>query len=127
MLGGIITKFAFIALLSFESVLMGAMNEHEMTERRRHFLRYVFHEVRVPLNTITMGICLLSAEADALKEHHRDVVGMMDGAAIFMGQTLNDVLSMSNIEGVPPPHFHCLFALHVPLTRIIVSSLHDWK
>ena len=26
-------------------------------------------------------------------------VSMMDGAAIFMGQTLNDVLSMSNIEG----------------------------
>ena len=74
MLGGILTKFAFIALLSFESVLMGAMNERQMTERRRQFLRYVFHEVRVPLNTLTMGICLLSADADALKETQRDVV-----------------------------------------------------
>ena len=28
-------------------------------ESRRTFLRYVFHELRIPLNTITMGIAVV--------------------------------------------------------------------
>ena len=33
--------------------------ERRLTESRRQFLRYIFHEVRVPLNTLTMGISVL--------------------------------------------------------------------
>ena len=36
-------------------------------EAQRHFLRYVFHEVRVPLNTIRLG--LETIEQDGMLSH----------------------------------------------------------
>ena len=42
--------------------------EQKANESRRSFLRYVLHEVRVPLNTITMGLHLLKEEDDETRE-----------------------------------------------------------
>jgi signal transduction histidine kinase len=63
---------------------------------RRSFLRYVFHEVRVPLNSISLGIELLSDVS--LGDTDRETVIMMREAATFMGETLNDVLAIQRIE-----------------------------
>lgn len=63
MLIGLITKLFFVSTLSMESVVMQFASERKVNDRRRQFLRYVFHEVRVPLNTITMGITVLKDDA----------------------------------------------------------------
>jgi signal transduction histidine kinase len=63
---------------------------------RRAFLRYVFHEVRVPLNSISLGIELLTDVN--LTDTDRETVIMMREAASFMGETLNDVLAIQRIE-----------------------------
>ena len=59
MLIGLMVKLFFVSTLSLESVVMQFAAERKVNDRRRQFLRYVFHEVRVPLNTITMGISVL--------------------------------------------------------------------
>ena len=59
---GLTVKLFFVGTLSLESVVMQFAAEREVNDRRRQFLRYVFHEVRVPLNTITMGIAVLKDE-----------------------------------------------------------------
>ena len=63
MLIGMGVKLFFAGTLSLESVVMQSASELKLDERRRQFLRYVFHEIRVPLNTITMGITVLKEEA----------------------------------------------------------------
>ena len=63
MLIGLVVKLVFVSTLSLESVVMQFASERKVNERRRQFLRYVFHEVRVPLNTITMGITVLKDDA----------------------------------------------------------------
>lgn len=63
MLIGLVTKLIFVSTLSMESVVMQFASERKVNDRRRQFLRYVFHEVRVPLNTITMGITILKDDA----------------------------------------------------------------
>ena len=68
--------------------------EQKANESRRSFLRYVLHEVRVPLNTITMGLHLLEEEDD----EKNDSIAMMSEAVSFMSDTLNDVLSIQKIE-----------------------------
>jgi signal transduction histidine kinase len=73
------------------------LTERRANESRRNFLRYVFHEVRVPLNSITMGLHLLS-DSEALDEAGRETVSMMKEASAYMGETLNDVLSIQKIE-----------------------------
>ena len=67
-------------------------------EKRRNFLRYVFHEVRVPLNTISMGLIVVKEDQSRLSDASKEAVAMMNGATNFMSDTLNDVLSMQRIE-----------------------------
>lgn len=64
---------------------------------KRTLLRYVFHEVRVPLNSITLGTDLL-LQNDSLTEEEVETLFMMKDASMFMTNTLNDVLSLQKIE-----------------------------
>ena len=95
MIASLLLKMILVSVLSLESVILQLASEKKVSEGRKEFLRYVFHEVRVPLNTITMGIAILK---DDIVDTQKDVVQMMDCAAGFMNDTLNDVLSMSKIE-----------------------------
>jgi hypothetical protein len=65
-------------------------------------LRFVFHEVRVPLNSLSLGIQFLKATAgqggEVAKEAATEVLEMMAEGTTFMGETLNDVLSFQKIE-----------------------------
>ena len=68
-------------------------------ESRLMFLRYVFHEVRVPLNSVVLGLQLLQDnEALVQRESDRETLHMMKDATSFMAETLNDVLSLQKIE-----------------------------
>lgn len=72
--------------------------EQTANDKRRNFLRYVFHEVRVPLNTISMGLIVVKEDYNLLSDDSKEAVIMMNGATRFMSDTLNDVLSMQKIE-----------------------------
>ena len=64
---------------------------------RRAFFQYIFQEVRSPLGSLGAGLDLL-AESDNLDEVDRESLEMMKGAADFMRDILNDVLSMQGYE-----------------------------
>jgi signal transduction histidine kinase len=88
--------------LAFHSHMMHPNKlAHAAEERangsRRAFLKYVFMEVRVPLNSIIMSLQILDHD-EAVPEGSRETVAMMREAAQFMAQTLNDVFSMQKIE-----------------------------
>ncbi len=72
--------------------------ERRANQSRRDFLKYLFHEVRTPLNSLTMGIELLKAKKDGLDLDDREVLAMMKVSSDFMMETLNAVLSMQKIE-----------------------------
>jgi len=71
--------------------------ERRANESRREFLKYLFHEVRTPLNSLSIGIEILD-HGKNLDEEERDSLMMMRGASEYMASTLNDVLSMQKIE-----------------------------
>lgn len=64
---------------------------------RRAFLRYVFHEVRVPLNAVSLGIQILE-NAASLQPEERETVQMVKEAVSCMGDTLNDVMALQKVE-----------------------------
>lgn len=66
---------------------------------KQMLLRYVFHEIRVPLNSLSLGLQYLKTQ-DAIKSDDslKDVVSMMAEGTSFMSETLNDVLSFQKIE-----------------------------
>lgn len=71
--------------------------ERRANDSRRSFLKYLFHEVRTPLNSLSIGIEILN-RCDKLDAVERESLLMMAGASEFMAGTLNDVLSMQKIE-----------------------------
>ena len=61
--------------------------------KRNAFIRYIFHEVRVPFNSISLGLQLLDGRIPQV-----DVLNMMKDAANCMSETLNDALTLQKIE-----------------------------
>jgi len=102
----LLAKFLFANVLS-EAHLWHFSQEEEVraelklkesaNDAQRHFLRYVFHEVRVPLNTIRLGIDSIQ-QGSPLEPETSFVVSCMDEAVNTMSETLNDVLSYQKIE-----------------------------
>lgn len=64
--------------------------------KMRHFISYVFHEIRVPFNAVMLGIGHLLA-SDLADEQH-EILNMMDLSSSSMIRILNDVLDMGKIE-----------------------------
>eukprot|EP01041_Mallomonas_annulata_P002749 gene2749-5415_t len=97
----VLTKGLFTALCmdSHVDVLMETQRavERRANAARRAFLKYIFHEVRTPLNSLTMGIEILQL-SESLSAEDKETLLMMKGASEFMSDTLNDVLSMQKIE-----------------------------
>ena len=94
------TKIIFISIVMtshVEVLYMLFVLELHLNAAKRSFLRYIMHEVRVPLNSITMGIGLLE-ESHHLSGEDRESLLMMKGATSFMQETLNDILCMQKIE-----------------------------
>ena len=68
-----------------------------MNEARRAFLKYIFHELRSPLNSLSIGIDLLQS-GGALQGNDVESVVLMKDASVFMTDILNNVLTIQKIE-----------------------------
>ncbi len=80
---------------------------------RRAFLRYMLMEVRMPLNSIMMGLAILSGE-ELPTDEANDTLEMMNDASSFMAQTLADVYSIQKIE---------LGEQEIPMGHCIVENI----
>ena len=100
----VVSKLLFVnSLIDSQVYLSDSLEADRKIEKlaqdsRRDFLRYVFHELRIPLNTLTIGIGLLQEDKDHLNNPCQEALHMMNGATSFMSDTLNDVLFMHKIE-----------------------------
>eukprot|EP01038_Epipyxis_sp_PR26KG_P015193 gene15193-20465_t len=99
-----LTKTVFISTITDSHVELLDPNKFLLQEERKRaeqsrlmFLRYVFHEVRVPLNSVSLGIQYLF-ESPHLQGSERETICVIKDAAAYMAETLNDVLSIQKIE-----------------------------
>lgn len=99
-----LSKFLFLQVIADSHVEILdpskflVMEERKKAEESRlMFLRYVFHEVRVPLNSISLGLQLINDSPHITPQDH-EMINMMNEATTFMSETLNDVLSFQKME-----------------------------
>ena len=72
-----------------------------MLELRRNFVRFISHEVRTPLNSLTMGLKLVRTGIEN-KESEAEILetlGEAEGACDIAVEILNEILSYEKIEG----------------------------
>ena len=68
-----------------------------METARRAFMRYVFHEIHVPLKSVTLGLKLLE-ESNQVQGSDMGTVRMVKDASDLITETLNDILAVHKIE-----------------------------
>ena len=93
MVAGFLTKFIFIGLISTEASVLQVAADRRAADSRRNFLKYIFQEVRVPLNMLSMGISVLE-QGDSVIEP-ATVYAFMKSSTENMRSALNEVLLMS--------------------------------
>lgn len=86
---------------TFESMLLRLIESHDSVslanDQKQQFMRFVFHEVRVPLNAITLGVEQLKDTSD-LPIDVVEVCDILSEQAAAVTRILNDVLSIQRIE-----------------------------
>lgn len=66
-------------------------------EARRTFLKYIFHEIRNPLNSLSIGIEILLASKRLTESEHESLTVMKEASGMIT-TTLNDVLCLQKIQ-----------------------------
>jgi len=75
------------------------LQEAKSFEDRNAFMRYTFHEIRVPLNSISLGVQLLLEEAQLKVETTAgDTLVMIHDAVKYMGSTMNDIFAVQKLQ-----------------------------
>mmetsp|Transcript_19791 Transcript_19791/g.27208 ORF Transcript_19791/g.27208 Transcript_19791/m.27208 type:complete len:730 (-) Transcript_19791:249-2438(-) len=95
-------------------------NERLANEARRGFLKYIFHEVRSPLNSLAIGIEILG-RSNNLDSSDLESLYMMKDASEFMNDTLNDVLSMQKIEEGKLELDLCPFCISDAISKVFAT------
>jgi len=119
----VVTKGIFAAAVvdirldSLRETQRALVEENRASEARRAFLKYIFHEVRTPLNSLSMGIDILNRSN--LDSSDKESLQVMQGASDLMCDTLNNLLIMQNIE--EGKLVLCPFSVNEVISKLISS------
>ena len=81
-----IMQSAFSSVLS--ALTAAERLSEKATETKCHFIRYIFHELRVPFNALTLGIQQLQLDHDQIEQVLPDVastIDLMEDQGIYVG------------------------------------------
>jgi len=117
------SEFARIKLSSELSALHSAAI---VNQTRRLFLRYIMHEVRVPLNSISMGLGYLE-QTSGIDDEAREALLMMGSASEYMKQTLDEVMNLQSIEEGIMQLNYAPFTIHSVIRKARASVVNILK
>jgi len=72
------------------------LSERKNNRDRRAFIRYVCHEMRSPLNSLTMGVSLLGESG--LQPMQQETMGFIRESVTYIRDTINDVFTQQTFE-----------------------------
>ncbi|KAF8509178.1 hypothetical protein BU17DRAFT_56291, partial [Hysterangium stoloniferum] len=109
--------------VQFRATQKAQVSERKEASSKRRLTSYIFHEVRVPLNTALLAVQNMKAVGVIGKGHEQDVeFAALEGSLSMMSKVLNDVLDFNRMdsgrfESVSTPYlFHTVMrSMFVPL------------
>ena len=107
--------------VQFRATQKAQVNERKAADSKRRLTSYVFHEVRVPLNTALLAVQNMEASGTVARAQEIEFKAL-EGSLNMMSKVLNDVLDFNRMdsgrfESVSRPYaFHKVMrSLFVPL------------
>ncbi|KAI0769211.1 hypothetical protein BC629DRAFT_1292280 [Irpex lacteus] len=107
--------------IQFRATQKAQVNERKAADSKRRLTSYVFHEVRVPLNTALLAVQNMDASGTVAKAQEIEFKAL-EGSLNMMSKVLNDVLDFNRMDSgrfesvLRPYAFHKVMrSLFVPL------------
>ena len=105
----------------FKATQKAQVNERKAADSKRRLTSYVFHEVRVPLNTALLAVQNMAAVGGIDKSQEIEFTAL-EGSLSMMSKVLNDVLDFNRMDSgrfesvlKPYPFHQVMRSLFVPL------------
>ncbi|EIW75099.1 hypothetical protein CONPUDRAFT_85430 [Coniophora puteana RWD-64-598 SS2] len=105
----------------FKATQKAQINERKEADSKRRLTSYVFHEVRVPLNTALLAVQNMEASGAVMKTQEIEFMAL-EGSLVMMSKVLNDMLDFNRMDSgrfeilSKPYTFHAVLrSLFVPL------------
>ncbi|KIP05565.1 hypothetical protein PHLGIDRAFT_128820 [Phlebiopsis gigantea 11061_1 CR5-6] len=83
--------------IQFRATQKAQVNERKASDSKRRLTSYVFHEVRVPLNTALLAVQNMEASGTVAKEQEIEFKAL-EGSLSMMSKVLNDVLDFNRMD-----------------------------
>lgn len=107
--------------LQYKATQKAQINERKTAESKRRLTSYVFHEVRVPLNTATLAVQNMSALGTLARGKGQDIeFRALEGSLAMMSKVLNDVLDFNRMDSGRFESVHKPYAFHHVLRSLLV-------
>lgn len=108
--------------IQYKAKQRAEMAERKSQDAQRRFSTYIFHEIRVPLNTALLAMQNLSSSSLGEKAECAEELAAMEGSLQMMSQVLNDTLDHNRMERGGFSSVSRPFSLH-NVMRSVVSSV----
>ncbi|GAA5990830.1 hypothetical protein JCM10908_000037 [Rhodotorula pacifica] len=107
--------------VSYRAKQRAQINERKQLDAKRRFSSYIFHEVRVPLNTALLAVQNLKGlEVFDHNSEHAVEYDALESSLQLMSQVLNDVLDFSRMERGGFSSVQRPFSLHKVMQSIVI-------
>ncbi|KAM0754106.1 hypothetical protein T439DRAFT_353841 [Meredithblackwellia eburnea MCA 4105] len=110
--------------VQFKAKQKAQVNERKTMDARNRMTHYIFHEVRVPLNTALLAAQNLKADGVADSAHAVEYAAL-DSSLQMMSQVLNDVLDFSRMEKGGFSSVSRPFSLHRAMRSLVAPLTMD--
>ncbi|KZT67331.1 hypothetical protein DAEQUDRAFT_729184 [Daedalea quercina L-15889] len=107
--------------VQFRATQKAQVNERKAADSKRRLTSYVFHEVRVPLNTALLAVQNMEASGSVARSQEIEFKAL-EGSLSMMSKVLNDVLDFNRMDSgrfesvLKPYSFHKVMrSMFVPL------------
>lgn len=107
--------------VQYRATQKAQVNERKAADSKRRLTSYVFHEVRVPLNTALLAVQNMAASGVVIKDQEIEFKALQ-GSLGMMSKVLNDVLDFNRMDSGrfesvarPYPFHQVMRSLFVPL------------
>ncbi|WRT66117.1 uncharacterized protein IL334_003070 [Kwoniella shivajii] len=109
--------------IQYRATQSAQVMERRAADSKKRFVSYIFHEVRVPLNTALLAVQNLEGENvfQGLAEDQSEMVHGLMGSLTMMEKVLNDVLSFNRMESGKFAQARKPFEFHKSIQLVALS------
>ncbi|KIJ55470.1 hypothetical protein M422DRAFT_240090 [Sphaerobolus stellatus SS14] len=105
--------------VQFRATQKAQINERRAADSKRRLTSYIFHEVRVPLNTALLAVQNMEANESIAKSQDIEFAAL-EGSLSMMSKVLNDVLDFNRMDSGRFESVNRPYSFHTVLRSMLV-------